>query len=201
MAVQTIETLKAAFSAGKIPTEQNWADLIDSIFAQGGNSQIFSMTISGYDSSSSQYVQSLANSDIKLLSNVRNYTITVDGVEYNTGSFCIVPLGSCWSSKFVATSGEPHILMIHNNSDVTFYVPWSAECYGEQVYLYSGFDTRYFEYDSEARRYVPKTQLVVIPSGCSVAFGWSVLGGYQPAGNFTSYDYNTLVQEIIDSNS
>lgn len=210
MAIQTAAQLKAAFGAGKFPTAQNWEDLIDSMFASGGTqtynyaTQIYSFHQSVYASS----VPSLVNPSTNSV--VGNVYDGQDG--YNISD--VVPVGVFMSDKFIPkeytynfgleerVGKEPFILIIHNNGvaynyfdgNGEMYIGWGASAQGEaKVQGAAGKEPRYFEYKNGD--YVSKTKVAVVPYGCSIAFSYTELGGFQPIGNFTSVDYDTFIQQ------
>jgi len=202
--IQTIDQLKAAFGDGKFPTLTNWEDLIDTIFAQN-QTNIYSFHQSCYASSVPSVIEPSANS---VVGNV------YDGNPFNP--YDPVPVSTFMSNKFniktyeytlpssqqQAIGYEPFILIIHNNGvmygggnhNTEMYVSWTAKAHGEAFYLSEASrEPRYFEYKNG--KYVAKPQVAVIPLGCSVAFSYTELSGFQPMGNFTSIDYDTLMKQ------
>lgn len=202
--IQTIDQLKTAFGDGKFPTLTNWGDLIDTIFAQG-QTHIFSFHQSCYATGVPAMITPSANS---VVGNIYN------GNPFNPDD--IVPVGAFMTSKFnvktyeyiepgyqqQTTGYEPFILIIHNNGvtygggnhSTSMYVSWTASAQGEAFYQSeAGREPRYFEYKNN--NYVAKPQVAVIPLGCSVAFSYTELSRFQPIGNFTSIDYDTLIQQ------
>ena len=200
--IQTIDQLKTAFGDGKFPTLTNWEDLIDTIFAQN-QTNIYSFHQSCYATGIPAMITPSANS---VIGNVYDGTFS---------SYEPVPVGAFMSSKFniktykytmwdnqQRTGYEPFILIIHNNGvaygggnhSTLMYVSWAANAAGEAFYQSEASrEPRYFEYKNG--EYVAKPQVAVIPLGCSVAFSYTELSGFQPIGNFTSIDYDTLIQQ------
>lgn len=201
--IQTIDQLKAVFGDGKFPTLTNWEDLIDTIFAQNQRN-IYSFHQSCYATGVPAMITPSANS--------------VVGNVYNDNTFNpddVVPVGTFMSSKFniktykytmwdnqQRTGYEPFILIIHNNGvtygggnhNTSMYVSWTANAEGEAFsQSEASREPRYFEYKNGD--YVAKPQVAVIPLGCSVAFSYTELSRFQPIGNFTSIDYDTLIQQ------
>lgn len=202
--IQTIDQLKAAFGDGKFPTLTNWGDLIDTIFAQN-RTNIYSFHQSCYATGVDDIITPSANS---VVGNIYN------GDSFNPDD--VVPVGAFMSSKFnvktykytmwgypqQTTGYEPFILIIHNNGvtygggnhSTSMYVSWTANAKGEAFsQSEAGREQRYFEYKNGD--YVAKPQVAVIPLGCSVAFSYTELSRFQPIGNFTSIDYDTLTQQ------
>lgn len=191
MATQTAEQLKAAFGAGKFPTAQNWEDLIDSIFAQNSSSNIVNVEISAYDSkgiidlrrdSSLNYYQAPSPYSPIDVSDIAN--------KFNINEFTV----------------QTKIMIVHNNSafylsemtgNAEFYIKWTAGG-TEGVNQHANKDSRY--YGTYEGSVYPgfKPQIVVVPIGCSVAFAYTA-GGWQPIGQYTSYDYNALMQKVQDN--
>ena len=202
--IQTIDQLKTAFGDGKFPTLTNWEDLIDTIFAQS-QTNIYSFHQSCYATGVPAMITPSANS--------------VVGNVYSGNTFSSydpVPVGTFMSNKFNvktyeytlpgsqqhAIGYEPFILIIHNNGvtygggnhSTSMYVSWTAKAQGEAFYQSEASrEQRYFE--DENGNYVAKPQVAVIPLGCSVAFSYTELSGFQPMGNFTPIDYDTLIQQ------
>lgn len=202
--IQTIDQLKTAFGDGKFPTITNWEDLIDTIFAQN-RTNIYSFHQSCYATGVPDIITPSANS---VVGNIYN------GDTFNPGD--PVPVGAFMSNKFniktykytlygyqQPTVGyEPFILIIHNNGvtygggnhSTSMYVSWTANAEGEAFsQSEASREPRYFEYKNGD--YVAKPQVAVIPLGCSVAFSYTELSRFQPIGNFTSIDYDTLIQQ------
>ena len=203
MAIQTAKQLKSAFGAGKFPNVTNWEDLIDTIFAQS-QTNIYSFHQSCYATGVPEIITPSANS---VVGNIYN------GDTFNPDD--VVPVGAFMCSKFNVktykytmwdsqqrTGYEPFILIIHNNG-VTYgggnrsssmYVSWTANAVGEAFsQSEASREPRYFE--DKNGNYAAKPQVAVIPLGCSVAFSYTELSGFQPIGNFTSIDYDTLIQQ------
>lgn len=213
MAIQTAAQLKAAFGAGKFPTAQNWEDLIDSIFANGGT-QVYSYATQIYS-----FHQSVYASDVPSMVNPSSNSVVgnVYGQDgYNISD--VVPVDEFMVSKFLPkeyiaqhfgseyVGKEPFILIIHNNGvaygyfegNGEMYIGWSASAQGEaKTQGAAGKEPRYFEYKNGD--FVSKTKVAVVPYGCSIAFSYTELGGFQPIGNFTSVDYDTFIQQQSNS--
>lgn len=189
--IQSKETLLAAFSEGKFPTAQNWADLIESIFAQSSSSNIANVEISAYDRTGINDLRQ--DSSLNYYQAPSPYSpVSIDDIadKFNINN----------------SSVQTKIMIVHNNgafylSEMTgnaeFYIKWKVGG-GEGVNQHAGMDSRY--YGTYQGSVYPgfKPQIVVVPIGCSVAFAYT-RGGWLPIGQYTSYDYNTLMQKVQDN--
>ena len=179
MAVQTIETIKGYFSAGKFPTQSNYEDLIDTLHDIGvSGGQVKHISLTNY-SESQEWMQNYEPYDVVPISTIiplesdgnLNYTInnTIEDsivlVIHNDNIY----YGRSNGSYTDQTTGNTHLF------NFAMYVSWVGAGH-EGTVLADSHEPRYYERNSSA---IP--QIVEIPLGTCAAFA------YNPSTN--SYQY------------